>query len=135
MKLIVPRIVLIAAQVFFAILIAAVITTPANAHAVLKSSSPKNNAVLQTSPQRMVLQFDARIEKTVTQVTLLDGKSQQVPLHLTPNWYTAGSPDQLIIPLPSLKPGNYQINYRIMATDGHITPGFIRFTVSERKPS
>jgi methionine-rich copper-binding protein CopC len=123
-----PQIALLVAQVIFATLIAA----PVYAHAVLMGSSPKDKAVLAAPPQKVVLRFNARIEKQVSQVTLLDGKGRTVSLPPAPHGYTAGPPDQLIIPMPSLKPGNYRLKYRIMATDGHVTPGLIRFTVSGR---
>lgn len=105
--------------------------TPAYAHAVLVSSSPADNTTVKESPKQVVLKFDARIEKKVTQITLLDAKGNKVALKKPPHGY-GGAPDQLIIPMPKLRPGSYQLRYRVMATDGHISPGLIRFTVAEK---
>lgn len=106
---------------------------PATAHAVLVSSSPKNNATVKAAPKRVVLRFDARIEKPVTQVTLFDSKGKKVALPPAPNGYSAGPANQLSVPMPSLKPGAYRLEYRVLATDGHLTPGLVRFTVAGGK--
>lgn len=131
MKAVVPH---ITVSILLALLAAAARPLPAGAHAVLVSSSPKNNAVLSTPPKKVSLHFDARIEKRVAEVTLLDSRGRRVPLPSAKNGYTSGPSDTLIIPMPSLKPGRYQLRYKILATDGHITPGLIGFTVAEKKP-
>lgn len=107
--------------------------TLAQAHALLVSSTPANNAVLRSSPKQVVLRFDARIEKPLTKVTLYEGKHNSVKLPGAANGYTGGSPDRLIIPLPDLKPGSYRLEYRVMASDGHLTPGLVRFRIAPRK--
>lgn len=126
---------IIALLLMQALLIALVVITqaPAGAHAVLVSSSPKDNATLSESPKSVVLRFDAKIEKKVTHVTLLDGRRHKVALPAMANGYMSGPADQLTIAMPELKPGSYRLQYQVMATDGHISPGLIRFTVAERK--
>ncbi len=133
MKIQVTRITLVLAQVFFVILAVAGARSPASAHAVLVSSSPKDHAILKAPPQKVILRFDARIEKPVSQVTLHTDKGQQVALKTPKGGYKAGAADQLIVPLPQLKPGTYQLEYKVLATDGHLTPGAIRFTISGGK--
>jgi len=113
----------------------ALIATIAEAHALLVSSSPKNNAVLRASPRQVVLRFDARIEKPVTKVTLRDAKGAKLKLPAASRGYPGGPADQLIIPMPKLKPGSYRLEYRVLATDGHLTPGLIRFRISGGKLS
>ena len=39
------------------------------------------------------------------------------------------TPDRLTIPLQPLVPGVYVLRYRVLAVDGHITEGALRFTV------
>jgi methionine-rich copper-binding protein CopC len=117
---------------FFTFFDAAGIPASAHAHAILTDSSPKDNSTLSTSPREVILRFSARIEKGISQITLLTDKGQKVPLPQAPHGYDAGPPDRLVIPLPQLMPGRYQLQYRILATDGHATPGLIRFTVSGR---
>jgi methionine-rich copper-binding protein CopC len=105
----------------------------AHAHAVLVSSIPKNNAVLHKSPAKVVLNFDSRIERSVSQVVVRDKAKRKVPLQKPRGGYVAGKSNQLIVPLPTLKPGTYRLEYRVLATDGHMTPGAIQFTVSGGK--
>jgi methionine-rich copper-binding protein CopC len=122
-----------AVKVFFTIF--AILMTPVivSAHAVLVSSTPKDNAVIKSSPERIILRFDARIEKRVSKVTLLTYKGEKVKLKIPSGGYTEGRPNELIVPIPKLKPGGYRFEYRVLATDGHLTPGLIRFTISGGK--
>ena len=131
MKTIISRIAWSATQVIIVLLAVAAIGTAASAHAVLVSSVPKDKAVLKTPPKQVVLRFDARIEKRVSQVTLLDAKNKKVKLPASKN--AGGKPSELIVAMPALKPGTYRIQYQVMATDGHLTPGQVQFTVAARK--
>lgn len=114
--------------------VVAVACSPAGAHAVLASSSPKDKAVLSAAPKQVVLRFKSRIEKSVTQVTLLNGKGKKVALPVPKNGYAAGPPEQVTIPMPALKPDSYRLEYQVLATDGHLTPGLVRFTIKGKSP-
>jgi methionine-rich copper-binding protein CopC len=43
----------------------------------------------------------------------------------------AGSapPDRLVVPLSPLAAGTYVVRYRVLAADGHLTEGSLRFTI------
>ena len=100
------------------------------AHALLVDSSPKQDEVLKSPATRAVLHFNARIEKQVTRTTLRDAAGHDLKLPPLPD-DKDGAPDCLIIALPpGLKPGAYQLEYRVLAADGHATPGLLRFTVA-----
>lgn len=111
------------------------------AHAVLVSSLPKDNAVLAAAPKQVVLKFNVRIEKPVSQVSLYaisrDSNSKptkkQIKLPKQSAGYKSGSDDEVIVSMPRLRPGSYQLEYRVLATDGHLSPGLVRFTISGRK--
>lgn len=116
---------------FLVIAAVAAIYSPINAHAVLVSSTPKDQAVLKTPPKQAILTFNSRIEKKVTQIVLLnDGRKVKLPFGQN---YAAGPANQITIALPSLGPGRYRLEYKVLATDGHLTPGLIRFTISGGK--
>jgi len=125
----------IASVTFRALLVIALIgtATAVYAHAILVSSAPRDNAVLKTPPKRVVLRFDSRIEKKVSQVTLLNSDNKKIALPSTSKANSSGPSNQLIVPLPPLKPGKYQLQYQVMATDGHLTPGAISFTITGGK--
>jgi methionine-rich copper-binding protein CopC len=98
------------------------------AHALLVDSSPRQDEVLKSPTTRATLHFNARIEKKVTQATLRDAAGHTVKLPPLPD-DSAGPPDRLIIALPPLTPGAYHLEYRVLASDGHATPGLLRFSI------
>ena len=123
----------LAMHAVLAVVALAILSTAARAHAVLVASSPKDNSVVTIAPKSVMLKFDARIEKRVTQVTLLDAKGHKVALPPAPKGYRGGLPNQIIVPMPKLSAGAYRLEYQVMATDGHLAPGLIRFTIAPRK--
>jgi hypothetical protein len=100
----------------------------ASSHAIVLESSPTHGAVLSRAPQRVTLRFNSRIEKRFTRVTLALADRAPVALALPPADAEA-TPDRLTIPLQPLGPGVYVLRYRVLAVDGHITEGALRFTV------
>ncbi|HEY7040937.1 MAG TPA: copper resistance CopC family protein [Methylomirabilota bacterium] len=100
---------------------------PAAAHAVVLESSPAPGAVLSRSPAQVTLRFNSKLEKRFTRVTLATGDLPPAPVALPASQDPA--PDRLVIPIRSLAPGDYVLRYRVLAVDGHITEGALRFTV------
>lgn len=101
---------------------------PAAGHAIVLESSPAHDAVLARSPERVTLRFNSKLEQRFTRVTLAAG--DRPPARVTlPDPDGAGPPDRVVIPLAPLAPGVYVLRYRVLAVDGHITEGALRFTV------
>ena len=98
----------------------------ASPHAIVLESSPIHDAVLPHPPSLVTLRFNSRIEKRFTRVTLalVDRAPVTVPVG-----DAEATPDRLTIPLQPLGPGVYVLRYRVLAVDGHITEGALRFTV------
>jgi len=117
---------------FIAMLGAIIIPDTVRAHAVLIDSTPKDKAVLTAPPREVILRFNARIEQRVAQLVLVDGTGRKLALPAAAQGHGAARSDRLVVPLPPLGPGSYQLQYRILATDGHATPGLMRFTVVGR---
>lgn len=109
-------------------LLLAALPTAARAHALLVESTPKQDEVTNAAPAEVVLRFNARIEKGVSRVTLLGPGGDKVKLPPLPE-DKDGPPDRLRVDLPALKPGAYKLEFRVLASDGHATPGLLRFTV------
>lgn len=122
-----------ASTMIITVLVLLAIPIIASAHAVLVGSSPKDGATIRKSPSKIILRFDARIEKALSQAKLLDAKDKEVTLKVPKGGYTEGASNVLIIPIPKLKPGAYRLEYQVLATDGHLTPGLVRFTISGGK--
>ena len=102
------------------------------AHALLLQSIPQDHAQLKTSPEKIVLRFNGQIEKKVSQITLLDKQGKRINLPQSATRFSAGKADSLEILIPKLDPGTYQLRYRILAMDGHTTPGLIHFSISDK---
>jgi methionine-rich copper-binding protein CopC len=102
--------------------------TPASSHAIVLESSPVHDAVLERAPAQVVLRFNSKIEKRFTRVTLAAADQPPAPVAL-PRSDDPDAPDRLVIPLHPLAPGVYVLRYRVLAVDGHITEGALRFTV------
>lgn len=99
-------------------------------HALLVESSPKQDETLAAPTTQAVLRFNAKIEKAVTRVTLVDAAGHPVKLPARPE-DKDGPADRLLVALPAtLPPGSYQLRYTVLASDGHATPGLVRFTVA-----
>ena len=97
------------------------------AHAVVVESNPQQASKLRAAPDRVVLRFNVRIEQALSRATLKSGKAE--PYALTPLSTGPAQTDRLVIPLPRLAAGDYELRYRVLATDGHTTQGMLRFTV------
>ena len=100
----------------------------ASPHAIVLESSPIHDAVLPRAPEQVTLRFNSRIEKRFTRVTLALADRAPVAVAV-PADDAEPTPDRLTIPLQPLAPGVYVLRYRVLAVDGHITEGALRFTV------
>ena len=103
----------------------------AAAHAIVLESEPAAGAKLPDPPTRLYLRFNSKIEKRLSHLTLTAPDGWPVPLLVK----TDGSekPDRIVLPLGSLRPGAYVVRYKVLAADGHVTEGALRFTVLEPK--
>lgn len=117
-----------------AVLAAALITSApgqARAHALVLEAEPAAGAKLTEPPRQIYLRFNSKLEKRLSHVTLSTEKGQPVPLPIAVNG--SEKPDRLVLPLAPLTPGSYVVRYKVLAADGHITEGVLRFSVLEPK--
>jgi methionine-rich copper-binding protein CopC len=96
----------------------------AHAHSPLKHSVPQDGAVVTAAaaPRHLELQFAHGLRLTSVK---LRGPAQTVSLNPSRE---AAAVHQL--PLPALAPGQYTVEWRGMATDGHPMSGTVRFSVT-----
>ncbi|PWU24130.1 MAG: copper resistance protein CopC [Candidatus Rokuibacteriota bacterium] len=106
---------------------------PAVAHAIVLESIPANDAVLDHSPERIMLRFNSKIEKPLTRVTLAAGRATPRPLSIAREGPTGGGPDRIVVPLEPLPAGRYVIRYTVLSADGHVTEGALRFSVGNSR--
>jgi len=94
-------------------------------HGVVVESTPTDAAVLAVSPPVVRLRFNASLEPAMTRVTLVDVTGRETSLEVEP----PAAAGEVAVRLPPLAPGVYRVRYRVLARDGHVTEGAIRFTV------
>ena len=101
------------------------------AHAIILESEPAAGAKLVEPPRSIYLRFNSRLEKRLSHVTLTASDGRPVPLAVAADGREKA--DRFVLPLGVLRPGAYVIRYKVLAADGHITEGALRFTVLEPK--
>lgn len=100
-------------------------SAPALAHTAVRETSIADNATLSASPGSFTVTFSAATG--LANVTLTNAAGREIALDYTPPRTRAAT---FTIPLPALTPGEYTIAWRTMASDGHVMPGAIHFTVA-----
>jgi methionine-rich copper-binding protein CopC len=103
----------------------------ADAHAIILESAPRHEETLST-PKRIVLRFNSRLEKPLCSVHLVGPRQKTIAL-LRQDPDTPA--DTLAYALPPLDPGAYQARWRVMAADGHVTEGIVLFTITAPEPA
>lgn len=99
----------------------------AGAHAHLLGTEPPSNALISQSPQQLRLRFSEPIEQPFVRIQVMaDAK----PLPLSPanlQWDAAAK--TLVVNLPAHQASSYQVQWSILAKDGHAGKGQYTFKV------
>jgi copper resistance protein C len=123
----------IAAALLLAALIAAMgaAARTAMAHALVVESEPAPGARISPAPGAVRIRFNSKIERRLSRLSLIGPDKRPVPLTIVSDEPgKEARPDRLTALLPPLGPGAHAIRWRVLAADGHITEGTIRFTVA-----
>ncbi len=98
----------------------------AEAHAILKESTPAAGSAVSGPDVSLKLKFNVRIDaaRSKIQVLLPDKSTADLTLE------KQASPETLTAKALGLKPGNYKILWQVLAPDGHITRGEVPFKVT-----
>lgn len=101
--------------------------TTALAHTHLVSSVPADKAELTAAPKETTLRFAEPVVLTAAKLESSDGtKTILKPL-------PAAAVKEAHIPLPTLAPGRYTLQWRATSDDGHVMSGAISFVVNPAK--
>jgi methionine-rich copper-binding protein CopC len=98
----------------------------ARAHAVLVRSSLTDAPVRPDTAATVTLRFNAGVEVDLSRVALVDAAHDERPLDIGPG----ANKGEIVVHVPALGTGGYGLKYRVMAVDGHLTDGMLRFTVT-----
>lgn len=97
----------------------------AQAHTHLESSMPADGAVLGSAPAELMLHFSEPTR--VTSMTIQkDGETEQTAVSVLPKSASAA----VKVPVDSLSPGKYTVNWRAIGGDNHVMKGKFHFTVT-----
>ncbi len=111
--------------VLFLLLVVAGATQVCWAHAILMDSTPKVNSTVKGPDVDINLRFNVRIDGGRSRVLLVspDGKVSTLALS------GQATPDTLQTHATGLQPGTYKLQWKVLASDGHMSSGDIPFTV------
>ena len=111
------------ARVFAGIVLSSGIAA-AYAHAHLRSSVPVDGSVLSAPPPQVVLDFSEPARLTAAWIQRRGGRRAKI------GSLPQQSAASVVVTVPALTPGLYELSWRALSADGHIVPGHIRFTVT-----
>jgi len=103
----------------------------ASAHAYLVKSVPAGRATLFTSPAKIQLWFNERLEPRYSSASVLDADGKRVDLdnaRVLPE-----DSKQLSIGVTQLQPGRYTVKFRVLSVDGHVVEQSFPFTIRDSK--
>jgi methionine-rich copper-binding protein CopC len=105
--------------------------TESFAHAYLVKSVPPGRATLFTSPAKIQLWFNERLEPRYSTASVLDPNGKRVDLQNAQ--VSPEDPKQLAIGVTQLPSGKYTVKFRVLSVDGHVVEQSFPFTVRESK--
>lgn len=93
-------------------------------HAMMAGSTlPEDGAVLDTSPDHIMIQFGHAMTPQMVRLTTLTGEVIDLDLGQTP------ATEHLMLAVPALQPDDYTVDWRAAGPDGHVMSGSFSFTV------
>ncbi|HET8931066.1 MAG TPA: copper resistance protein CopC [Acidimicrobiales bacterium] len=110
------------------LVLASIYSAPtASAHAILESSSPSDQSVLEGSPARVRLSFSEPVTLVTGALRVFDAAGTRVDEGLPSH---AGSSSQVAVRLkPDLHAGSYVVSWRVISADSHPVHGGFVFSV------
>jgi methionine-rich copper-binding protein CopC len=112
---------------FFLLFLALTFANQTYAHAVVTKSTLNVNTVSPEQESQVELTFNSKIELSLSQIILVSAGDKKLSLKTKPG----AKSGHIVISLPALSPGEYALQLKIFAADGHLSEDLIRFIVTE----
>jgi copper transport protein len=101
------------------ILILVALAAPAHAHAIVESTEPSIDSVVETSPPEVVMHFSEPIEVAFGAIRIFDTFGHRVDDGSVD--YVEGDPTAVKVGLePDLDQGTYTVTWRVISADAHV---------------
>lgn len=113
-------------SVVFVILATLAAAGHAFAHAKLQSSKPADREVLETSPDRIELEFSVGVQPRMSSLILREANGRQIDLG-TPE--SSADRKRVWVITPALIPGEYKVLWRALSSDDHMIDGEFAFLI------
>jgi methionine-rich copper-binding protein CopC len=97
------------------------------AHAYLVKSVPAGRATLFSSPGKIELWFNERLEPRYSAASVFDPDGKRVDLDNAQ--VSAEDPKQLAVGVKPLQSGRYTVKFRVLSVDGHVVEQSFPFTI------
>jgi methionine-rich copper-binding protein CopC len=108
-----------------AALVAVLAPATASAHAILEASHPGAGDSVPAGQTDLQFRYNSRIDHERSRLLLTRPDGSQITLKIAPN-----DPPDVLSTTTALTPGSYSVRWQVLAIDGHITRGDVRFTVT-----
>jgi copper transport protein len=115
-----------------AVMLAALVpASPALAHSTLVATEPTRDAVVEQSPDRVLLRFDERVESALGSIAVYNGDGERVDAEQI----TRPSPEEVAVAIDGrLERGTYTVAWRVISADSDPINGAWVFHVKARGP-
>ena len=97
----------------------------AQAHTVLRSSVPTDDAVEAAAPETITLSFSTEVR--LTGLSVEDDTGKAIDFGSIPTT----TQQEFVLQAPELPPGTYLVSWRAVGADTHVVSGEFQFQVAE----
>jgi methionine-rich copper-binding protein CopC len=107
---------------------AAALAPPAAAHAFLDHALPAVGSTVHAPPPQVKLWFTQKLEPAFSAAQVSDSSGKRVDR--ADARVDEGDPTVLTVSVPQLAPGRYQVKWRVLSVDTHVSEGDYSFDVA-----
>lgn len=114
-------------QIIFALFLICLSAARLDAHAFLKRAEPSVGGTVRIAPRIVRIKFTEDIEPAFSKIQVFDSSRNEVDrkdTHIEPSDHSV-----LQVSLPKLGPGTYEVVWRVVSVDTHMTHGDFTFHV------
>ena len=122
----------VAATIALSILGSLALAAPADAHARLLRSDPRDKAISGSAPKTVDLWFNELLDEDFNGIEVFaatDAAGQERNLATSPARVDPEDRTHLSAPLPALPAGRYVVHWKVLSRDGHSARGRLEFAV------